>query len=55
MPKKRNFHGYMLYLEPEKARRLSELAKQTRVLRSVLLREAVDMLLAKYSKWQGVV
>jgi hypothetical protein len=37
-----------LYLEPEKTEMLDELARMTRVPKAVLLREAVDDLLAKY-------
>jgi predicted DNA-binding protein len=39
-----------LYLEPEKAAILDELASQTRIAKAVLLREAVDDLLVKYKK-----
>lgn len=44
----RKLHQQALYLEPEKAERLDALAKRTRIPRAVLLREAVDDLLAKY-------
>lgn len=37
-----------IYLEPEKAVALNELAASTRVPKAVLLREAVDDLLEKY-------
>lgn len=39
-----------LYLDPEKLELLKELATETRIPRSVLLREAVDDLLVKYRK-----
>jgi hypothetical protein len=39
-----------LYLEPDKAWLLDELAAETRVPKAVLLREAVDDLLEKYKK-----
>lgn len=45
---KRNKHLQSLYLEPEKARLLDELAAQTRIPKAVLLREAVDDLLIKH-------
>jgi hypothetical protein len=38
----------LVYLAAEKRDELRALAKRTRVLQSVLLREAVDDLLAKY-------
>lgn len=44
----RKLHQQALYLEPEKAALLEALAKQTRIPRAVLLREAVDDLLVKY-------
>jgi predicted DNA-binding protein len=37
-----------LYLEPEKAELLDALAAKTRIPKAVLLREAVDDLLAKF-------
>lgn len=46
----RKLHQQALYLEPEKAARLEALAKQTRIPRAVLLREAVDDLLDKYAQ-----
>ena len=46
----RNKHLQSLYLEPEKAKLLDELAAQTRIAKAVLLREAVDDLLVKYKK-----
>jgi hypothetical protein len=46
----RNKHLQSLYLEPEKAVLLDELATETRIAKAVLLREAVDDLLAKYKK-----
>ena len=39
-----------LYLEPEKAVLLDDLAAETRIAKAVLLREAVDDLLTKYKK-----
>ena len=41
-------HQQALYLEHEKAALLDKLATQTRIAKAVLLREAVDDLLAKY-------
>jgi hypothetical protein len=41
-------HQQPLYLEPEKAELLNQLAANTRIPKAVLLREAVDDLLAKY-------
>lgn len=46
----RNKHLQSLYLEPEKAKLLDELAAETRIAKAVLLREAVDDLLVKYRK-----
>lgn len=37
-----------IYLDPEKAASLNELAARTRIPKAVLLREAVDDLLAKH-------
>jgi hypothetical protein len=42
-----------LYLEPEQAKWLDEVATETRIPKAVLLREAVDDLLSRYSK--GVI
>ena len=39
-----------LYLKPEKASLLNDLAAETRIPKAVLLREAVDDLLQKYKK-----
>ena len=39
-----------LYLDHEKAALLDELAKETRIPRAVLLRDAVDDLLVKFKK-----
>jgi len=39
-----------MHLEPKKAALLAELAKETRIMQSVLMREAVDDLLTKYGK-----
>lgn len=44
----RKMHVQSLYLEPEMAKRLDALAERTRIPKAVLLREAVDDLLAKY-------
>jgi hypothetical protein len=41
-------HQQLILLEPEKAALLEELAAKTRIARQVLLREAVDDLLAKH-------
>jgi predicted transcriptional regulator len=41
-------HQQPLYLDHEKADALAQLAATTRVAKQVLLREAVDDLLAKY-------
>jgi hypothetical protein len=46
----RNKHLQSLYLEPAKAELLDNLAEETRIPKAVLLREAVDDLLAKYKK-----
>jgi predicted DNA-binding protein len=46
----RNKHLQSLYLEPEKALLLDQLAAETRIPKAVLLREAVDDLLVKYRK-----
>ncbi len=37
-----------LYLEPQRHDLLKQLAEQTRIPRAVLMREAIDDLLAKY-------
>jgi hypothetical protein len=47
---KRDKHLQSLYLEPDRAKLLDELAAQTRIAKAVLLREAVDDLLVKYKK-----
>jgi Ribbon-helix-helix domain len=47
---KRDKHLQSLYLEPEKAVLLDELAADTRIAKAVLLREAVDDLLVKHKK-----
>jgi predicted DNA-binding protein len=47
---KREKHAQNLYLEPEKAALLDELATETRIAKAVLLREAVDDLLVKHKK-----
>ena len=46
----RNKHLQSLYLEPEKAVLLDQLAAETRITKAVLLREAVDDLLVKHKK-----
>lgn len=38
------------YLAPSRAKARAELSKATRIPRAALIREAVDMLLAKYKK-----
>jgi hypothetical protein len=43
-------HQQPLYLERDKAKLLDELAVETRLVKQVLLREAVDDLLVKYGK-----
>lgn len=47
---KRAKHAQPIYLEPEKAALLDELAAGSRIPKAVLLREAVDDLLVKYRK-----
>jgi hypothetical protein len=47
---KREKHAQNIYLEPEKAELLDELAEVTRIAKAVLLREAVDDLLVKHRK-----
>lgn len=49
----RRKHLQSLYLDPEKALSLDALAGQTRIPKAVLLREAVDDLLAKYQIVDG--
>jgi len=46
----RKLHSQSIYLEPEKADLLDRLAKETRIAKAVLLREAVEDLLIKYAK-----
>jgi predicted transcriptional regulator len=46
----RKLHTQSLYLDPEKAKLLDELATETRIPKAVLLREAVDDLLVKHGK-----
>ena len=46
----RHKHLQSLYLEPDRADLLDELAAETRIPKAVLLREAVDDLLVKYRK-----
>ena len=40
----------LMHLNPKKAAALAALAKETRILQSVLMREAIDDLLTKYGK-----
>jgi len=40
----------LFLLEPEKAALLAELAEETGVLQSVLVRKAIDQLLVRYGK-----
>ena len=46
----RKFHAQPIYLEPEKAALLDDLALSTRIPKAALLREAVDDLLAKHGR-----
>jgi ribbon-helix-helix protein len=46
----RKKHSQPLYLEPDRAELLDELAAETRIAKAVLLREAVDDLLVKHKK-----
>jgi predicted transcriptional regulator len=39
-----------MHLDPDKAKLLDQLAAETRILRSVFIREAIDDLLMKYGK-----
>lgn len=48
--KKRDLLQQSIYLEPEKAKLLDELAAETRIPKAVLLREAVDDLLVKWKR-----
>lgn len=43
-------HQQLILLEPDKARLLAELSAETRIPKQVLLRDAVDDLLAKHGK-----
>lgn len=38
------------HVEPERAAQLKELSEETRIPRSALVREAIDLLLEKYGK-----
>lgn len=49
-PGKRAKHAQPLYLQPDRAVLLDELAAETRIAKAVLLREAVDDLLVKHRK-----
>lgn len=42
--------GLFAHIEPEKAAALKELSQETRIPRSALVREAINLLLAKYGK-----
>jgi predicted DNA-binding protein len=44
----RKLRAQSIYLEPEAAQRLDDLASRTRIPKAVLLREAVDDLLLKH-------
>jgi len=44
----RKLQAQSIYLEPDRAKLLDELAAQTRIPKAVLLREAVDDLLLKH-------
>jgi Ribbon-helix-helix domain len=46
----RKKHSQPLYLEPDRAELLNELADETRIAKAVLLREAVNDLLVKHKK-----
>jgi len=46
----RKLHSQTIYLEPDRAALLDELAIETRIPKAVLLREAVDDLLMKHGK-----
>ena len=46
----RRMNQQALYLTPEKAELLDQLASETRIPKAVLLREAVDDLLTKHGK-----
>lgn len=39
-----------VHVQPLRAKQLTALSRQTRITRSALVREAVDLLLAKYGK-----
>lgn len=40
----------LMYLAPDQMKKLNALAERTRIPRAVLVREAVDMVLAKYKR-----
>lgn len=42
--------GILVHLDPDKAAELDKLAAETRILRSVYIREAIDDLLIKYGR-----
>lgn len=47
---KTKLKGVLIHLEPERADLLSALSAETRIARSVLIREGIDDLLVKYGK-----
>lgn len=49
----RKLHQQAIYLEPDRADLLADLAKRTRIPKAVLLREAVDDLLIKHGVLKG--
>lgn len=49
----RKLHAQSIYLDPDKAKLLDELATGSRIAKAVLLREAVDDLLVKYKLLQS--
>lgn len=51
---KRKKIQYMLSMEPEQRAELEKLHRATRIPRQVLLREGLDLLLAKYRR-KGVI
>jgi hypothetical protein len=44
----RNYEIQSIYLVPERARALKALSRVSRIPRAALMREAIDLLLAKY-------
>jgi hypothetical protein len=47
---KTNLAALFAHIDPEKAIQLKALSDETRIPRSALVREAIDMLLVKYGK-----